>query len=297
MGVSLIALGLVFGATGTCFAQAGDLPAASPPAPVSTGSNSSNDPVMRFEKEPLSGQAQPTLMQFGKETPTTMPSQSKSLVISPTTQVPATPNSAKSTEPTPPVPSFGSSPGVRPAAFQNIDKGMPKIGSNEENQEYFVQLEPPGPQRLFQLESEKRLQERMRQEALEQPSPSRLEFPQYKPLTEEKTPPNREWPAQTMQVEPNYVCYNRLYFEQINVERYGWDLGFAAPFVSAGEFFKDVVLLPYHMGTDPCRRQECNAGYCLPGDPVPMLCYPPRLSLTGAAAEAVVVLGLAAIFP
>ena len=46
-----------------------------------------------------------------------------------------------------------------------------------------------------------------------------------------------------MQVEPNYVCYNRLYFEQINAERYGWDLGFVAPFISAGEFFKDVVLL------------------------------------------------------
>ena len=81
------------------------------------------------------------------------------------------------------------------------------------------------------------------------------------------------------------------------VVRSSTDLGFAAPFISAGEFFKDVVLLPYHMGTDPCRHEECSAGYCLPGDPVPLLCYPPELSLTGATAEAGVVLGLIAIFP
>src|SRR5262249_26755999 len=44
--------------------------------------------------------------------------------------------------------------------------------------EYQIQLEPPGPQRLFQLESEKSLHERMRQEARERPIPERIEFPE-----------------------------------------------------------------------------------------------------------------------
>jgi hypothetical protein len=293
MGVSLLVVGVVLGTAGTCFAQTGGMPAASPPASSSSWSNAIDEPVLRFEKDPDA--IQPTapaspVMRFSKDTPTTG-AQPKSLAVPPTSTVPA--KAAPSPAKLPTIPS--ASDGLRPAAFQNIDKGMPKV-TGEENQEYFVQLEPPGPQRLFQFESEKRLQERMRQEALEQPSPSRLEFPTYKPLTEDRAPPSRSWPSQTMQVEPNYVCYDRLYFQQINVERYGWDFGFIAPLVSAGEFFKDVALLPYHMGTEPFRCYECSTGYCLPGDPVPLLCYPPHLSLTGAAAEAGVVLGILAIF-
>jgi hypothetical protein len=45
------------------------------------------------------------------------------------------------------------------------------------------------------------------------------------------------------------------------------------------------------------RRYECNAGYYLPGDPMPFLLYPPELSFSGALAEAAIIgLGFA-IFP
>lgn len=186
--------------------------------------------------------------------------------------------------------------GLQSVAMQVGPKGGDRVAP-EENQEYFVQLEPPGPQRLFRLESERFLQERMRQEALQLATPARLEFPQYKPLTEDRTPPTRSWPCQTMQVEPAYVCYGRLYFQELNVERYGWDLGLIAPLESAARFYANVLALPYHMATEPCRHYDCSAGYCLPGDPVPYLCYPPHWSLTGAVAEAGVVVGLAAIFP
>jgi hypothetical protein len=103
-------------------------------------------------------------------------------------------------------------------------------------------------------------------------------------------------PAQEV-VEPYYVCYNRLLFEERNSERYGWDLGFIQPFVSAGAFYWDVVALPYHLGTEPCRHYECGAGYCLPGDPVPYLLYPPELSLTGTVLEAGTIVALFGIFP
>jgi hypothetical protein len=100
-----------------------------------------------------------------------------------------------------------------------------------------------------------------------------------------------------MTIEPAYVCYGKLLFENLNVDRYGWDLGIVGPFESALHFYKDVVLLPYHCGMDCFRKYECDAGYCLPGDPVPYMCYPPHYSLTGAACEIAAGVAIAFIFP
>ena len=93
------------------------------------------------------------------------------------------------------------------------------------------------------------------------------------------------------------MCYERLHFHQINFERYGWDLGAVTPFVSAGKFFADFVTLPWRAGAQVCRRYECSAGYCLPGDPVPLMIYPPEFTVTGTALEAGTVVALFAIFP
>ncbi len=159
-----------------------------------------------------------------------------------------------------------------------------------------IQLIPPGPDRLFRRESEKSFQERMRQEARGRRPLDRIEFPPEPVLSTERFvarnfPPGREI------VEPNYVCYRRLYFEQINSERYGWDLGFFQPLLSAGKFYWDLVWLPYDIGTAPCRHFDCDSGYCLPGDPVPLMLYPPDISLTGAVLETSTVIGLFMIFP
>ena len=93
------------------------------------------------------------------------------------------------------------------------------------------------------------------------------------------------------------MCYKRLMFEQLNYERYGWDLGIIDPPLSTGAFFADVALLPYHAFTDPFRSLDTGAGYCLPGDPVPLLLYPPDLSASGTVAETAAVLAVFAIFP
>ena len=98
-------------------------------------------------------------------------------------------------------------------------------------------------------------------------------------------------------VEPGYVCHERLYFEEPNSERYGWEIGPLQPFVSTGYFVWDLAKLPYNIGTRPCQRFEANAGYCLPGDPVPYLIYPVEASLTGGLLEAGTIVGLYAIFP
>jgi len=162
--------------------------------------------------------------------------------------------------------------------------------------ELIIQLEPPGPDRLFRLESEAALNERMRQEGKTQGLADKIIFPE-EPVVSREQYPGRHWPPQTEIAEPNYVCYRRLLFEERNAERFGWDFGILQPVFSAGKFYADIVALPYHIATAPCRCYECSAGMCLPGDPVPYLCYPTELSLTGAVAEAGAVGGILAIFP
>lgn len=159
-----------------------------------------------------------------------------------------------------------------------------------------VQLIPPGPDRLFRRESEKSFQERMRQEARGRRPLDRIEFPPEPVLSTEKYA-GRNFPPTREVVEPNYVCYRRLYFEQLNSERYGWDLGVFQPLIAAGKFYWDLVWLPYDIGIAPCRHFDCNSGYCLPGDPVPLMLYPPDISLTGAVLETSTIIGLFMIFP
>ena len=158
----------------------------------------------------------------------------------------------------------------------------------------------PDPQRVFRLEGEGMLMQRMAQEAPLGTTPLGLRYdfvpPSYPPVP----PPSyveRTWPPLAEIVEPAYLCYGRLYFEQINAERYGWDLGPLHPLISAGTFYFDLATLPYHAATDPLRCYECNTGYALPGDPMPLLWYPPKPSLTGALAEAAAIGVLFVIFP
>jgi hypothetical protein len=162
---------------------------------------------------------------------------------------------------------------------------------------YPIQLEPPEMQKVAEsMQSDATLQERMRQEHRQRARPQRITFPES-PVLSTDTYRGRSWEPRKLEVAPNYVVYERLYFEQKNFERYGWDLGPVTPVLSAGAFFWDIATFPYHVGTDPCRRMDSNFGYCLPGDPVPLLLYPPEISFTGFLTETATVLALVAIFP
>jgi hypothetical protein len=184
---------------------------------------------------------------------------------------------------------------VQPVAAQQpaLDVGgRPR----DEAAEYRYQLEPPGPEKLFRLMSEPRLQEQIRQENRRPSGVERVVFPE-EPVVSTERYLGRHWPATQEVAEPSYVCYGRLHFEEKNAERYGWDVGVLQPLLSTAIFYKDIMLLPYHLGTEPCRHYECSAGYCLPGDPVPYLIYPPNINLTGLAAEGAVATGLFFAFP
>jgi hypothetical protein len=161
---------------------------------------------------------------------------------------------------------------------------------------YKIPFDLPGSERLFRIESEEALFQRMSQEARER-KPEELVFPE-EPVLSKEPYYGRGWKkTMNMKVEPHFVCHGRLEFEQINSERYGWEFGVLQPVISTLNFYKDVALMPFHYFTQPCRTYDCSSGKCLPGDPVPLLIYPPEFTVTGIAAEAASISALFAIFP
>jgi hypothetical protein len=201
-----------------------------------------------------------------------------------------------------PRPATAADEAVRTAAMQQPLPGPLPPGSGgpitpEETQAYNIHIEPPGPEAVFgHLESEYSFFQRLRQEDRASSPPGVSIFPR-EPILSTQRYYGRCWPQLAEVAEPNYVCYGRLMYEQKNFERGGWDLGFITPVVSALEFYGDFITMPYHRGTDICRCFECSAGYCLPGDPVPFLLYPPELSVSGALTEVAAVAAVVAIFP
>jgi hypothetical protein len=189
-------------------------------------------------------------------------------------------------------------PQMRPAQPYIRQMRLQDMGlrGGDENVDYQIQLEVPGPDRLFRRESEQSLQMRIQQEARGRSNLDRIAFPD-EPVLSTDTYTARVFPPATQVVEPFYVFYGRLDFEDVNSERYGWDLGLIQPVVSAGIFFKDAALIPYKLGSFPFRWWDCNTGYCLPGDPVPYLVYPPEITLSGGLLEAGTAIALVAIFP
>ena len=147
----------------------------------------------------------------------------------------------------------------------------------------------PDPKRLFRLDTEKTLRERMTRDSELGENPLglkyKINFPDY-PATPTPGLIVRQWPPLVEVVDPHFVCYRRLYFEQLNMERYGRDFGIWSPLISQGAFYRDLLMLPYNAATEPFRRYECNSGYYLPGDAAPLLLYRPEWSWTGAAAQA-----------
>ncbi len=111
-------------------------------------------------------------------------------------------------------------------------------------------------------------------------------IPPYEPRT-------GTMPSVRLLLEPGYVVHRRLYFEDKNSERYGWDAGFVQPLLSLGIFYKDVLLYPAKLGSNRRERYETNAGKYMPGSPVPYLLYPPEITVGGYILGAVAIGGAA----
>ena len=190
---------------------------------------------------------------------------------------------------------------VKQAQFQVEDKPAekpkappPDAAAIELQKTLEADLSPPI-NKLTRLESEKA---RMVTANIERnrTKKNELSYPDQPPVSTDKYK-RREYTAMATIIEPHYVCYGRLYFEEKNSERYGWELGPLQPAVSALYFAKDVAFLPYKFFSFPCRCYDCSTGYCMPGDPVPYYLYPPGASLTGLVGEAATIGFLVAILP
>lgn len=98
-------------------------------------------------------------------------------------------------------------------------------------------------------------------------------------------------------LEPGYVVHRRLYFEEKNSERYGWNLGIAQPFISAGYFYKDLLLYPMKLASNVHERYDTNAGKAMAGSPVPYLHYPPELTFGGMVIGSTAIIGTVFLLP
>ena len=150
---------------------------------------------------------------------------------------------------------------------------------------------------VFRLISDKELNARILKE-LNKPDEK---FPPQAPLKSGNetyvSRVNTYAPIQVL-LEPNYVVHRRLYFEEVNSERSGWDAGPVQSVISAGYFYKDVLFWPHNLASGFWKnRYDVSSGKCMPGSPTPYYLYPPGFTAGGTLTEAVVLTGTAFIFP
>jgi hypothetical protein len=190
---------------------------------------------------------------------------------------------------------FFNKPGS-PSGIQQTNQTVAPITSKKDRPEepysFAVDTELPGLDRITRRISEKDFFEEIKQDY----GTGKAIFPPMPPLTTEVYQ-RRQFPHIVRGVEPANVVHGRLYFEQPNFERTGWDLGVLSPFVNMGKYYYDLALLPYHCMTRPFEKYEVSAGKCLPGDPAPLFLYPEEFSVTGLVGETAVITGLWYLFP
>ena len=95
---------------------------------------------------------------------------------------------------------------------------------------------------------------------------------------------------------PN-LCYQPLYYEDANLERFGARFPFWQPAIAAVHFFGSTIRLPYMMGLDPPHECFYAAGYGRPGNGY---CYQREhlvWSLKGASLQALLITGAVFALP
>ena len=94
-----------------------------------------------------------------------------------------------------------------------------------------------------------------------------------------------------------WVAYRPLFFEDVWLERHGYDYGCLQPFVSAAKFYSRIPVLPYMAGANPCRDCVYSLGWGRPGDCPPHFFTLPKKSRRGLLYQAGAVSGLVLLTP
>lgn len=157
----------------------------------------------------------------------------------------------------------------------------------------------PNAAEVFRFDDDRELNRRILTD-LGRPLEEAVRVPPAKLVAADVTykPKTSDYPPTQILLEPNYVVHRRLYYEERNAERYGWDAGLIQPLISTGYFYKDVLMAPHNLVAGGLReRYQTSAGKCLPGDPVPYNLYPPGFTPGGLVVGGGIITGLAFIFP
>lgn len=107
----------------------------------------------------------------------------------------------------------------------------------------------------------------------------------------------RPWqPSNYSWVAPG-LCHYPLYFEEINLERHGYNVGVLQPAASAISFYGRLAMLPYLMAIDRPLECQYTLGHYRPGSYAPFHLHHPPVRARGLVAEAATVAALFLIFP
>jgi len=94
------------------------------------------------------------------------------------------------------------------------------------------------------------------------------------------------------------MFHHPLYFEQVNLERYGQGHHHAVqPVLSAAHFFATIPKLPYHVATAPPSEKVYTLGHYRPGDCAPYQWHRTRFSWKGVFVQGLASAGSAVVVP
>jgi hypothetical protein len=165
---------------------------------------------------------------------------------------------------------------------------------------------------LPEIDQEKKL--KSLQQDIREVCPSPKDMKDIKDLTTNILPPEGDLPHdcplgnevfQQRQFSPitytwtaSGLCHKPLYFEDVQLERYGHMAGpWVQPLASGAHFFATIPILPYKMGLEPPNECMYTLGYYRPGNCAPYLFDPLPLSVRGALFEAGGWIGGCFLFP
>lgn len=107
----------------------------------------------------------------------------------------------------------------------------------------------------------------------------------------------RCWTPQLSTWYASNLCHKPLYFEQVQLERYGHSAGpIMGPLRSSAHFFGSLVFWPYHSAIHPANECMYPLGYYRPGNCAPWLVEPFPISGPGAIRQGAVITGAAFLF-
>lgn len=118
------------------------------------------------------------------------------------------------------------------------------------------------------------------------------DYPYECPLGDEKLQP-RVWPEITYTWKASALCHKPLYYEDVQLERYGhtWPRC-TQPLVSGAHFFTSTAILPYKMGLETPNECVYALGHYRPGSCAPYYIEALPFTWRAAAFQAGVVTGI-----